>query len=329
MPVILLTDPIDPDQARRLAQSAEIRLLGEAGVGSLAQEMTTADIVIVRRNILAEEVRNAKRLRALVRHGVGLDFIPVETASSEGIAVTNTPGCNDQSVAEHVFGMVLGLSRDIAFNDSEIRAGAWGALRATAPTRRELHGSNLGLIGFGSIGKAVAEIGHFGFGMSIMATRRSTSDGPDWVRFCSLEDVLRNAYILVVACPLTPKTDGLISRSSLDIMRPDSILVNIARGPVIDETALADALRNGQIGGACLDVFATQPLPAASPLRSTPRTVLSPHVAGVTRDSMLRMSQTAANDSLLILNGQQPRNLCNSAAWSTISARWSSLSAAD
>jgi len=329
LPVILLTDPINPDQAQRLAQSAEVRLLGEPGVGSLSDELTAADIVIVRRNIPAEDVRKAKRLRALVRHGVGLDFIPVETASSEGIAVTNTPGCNEHSVAEHVFGMVLGLMRDIAVNDREIRASAWGTLRAAAPTRRELRGSNLGLIGFGSIGKAVAEIGHFGFGMTIMATRRSTSPGPDWVWFRPLDDVLRNADILVVACPLTPETDGLISRHSLQNMRPDSILVNIARGPVVDETALADALQNSKIGGACFDVFATQPLPASSPLRSTPRTLLSPHVAGVTRDSMIRMSQTAANDCLLMLNGQRLRNLCNSAAWSTISARWLSLSAAD
>jgi len=329
LPVILLTDPIDPDQARRLAQSAEIRLLGEAGVGSLSQELTTADIVIVRRSIPAEDVRNAKRLRALIRHGVGLDFIPVETASSEAIAITNTPGCNDQSVAEHVFGMVLGIRREIVVNDKEIRGGAWGELRAAAPKRRELRGSILGLVGFGSIGKAVGEIGHFGFGMTIMATRRATSHGPDWVQFCPLDEVLRNADILVVACPLTPETDGLISRNSLSIMRPDSILVNIARGPVIDETALADALRNGMIGGACLDVFASQPLPASSPLRSAPRTLLSPHVAGVTRDSMRRMSRTAVDDSLLILAGQQPRHLCNSSSWPIISARWSSLTAAD
>jgi len=324
MPVILLTDPIDPTQASRLEESAEVRLLGKKGVGSLSEEMARADIVIVRRNIPAEDVRGAKRLRALIRHGVGLDFIPLETASAEGIAVTNTPGCNDQSVAEHVFGMVLSLQRNIALNDREVRAGAWGTCRSNAPEHRELQGTTLGLVGFGSIGRSVARIGHFGFDMTVVATKRSHSGGPDWVNFCPLEEVLSTADVLVVACPLTPETEALISQKALSTMRPDSILVNIARGPVVDETALADALRDHVIGGACLDVFTTQPLPPASPLRSAPNTLLSPHVAGVTRDSMRRMSRAAVDDALLILSAEQPKHLCNEQVWPEISARWAS-----
>ncbi|MEC7259013.1 MAG: NAD(P)-dependent oxidoreductase, partial [Pseudomonadota bacterium] len=206
MPVILLTDPIDPTEARRLEPVAQVRLLGAQGVGPLAEEMAQADIVIVRRKIPAEDVVRAKRLRALIRHGVGLDFIPVDTASAEAIAVTNTPGTNDQSVAEHVFGMVFGLRRDILRNDTEVRAGGWDTCRARAPERRDLHGATLGLIGFGSIGRSVARIGHFGFGMTVAATRRAQSEGPDWVRFCPLDEVLSTADILVVACPLTPET---------------------------------------------------------------------------------------------------------------------------
>ena len=327
MPVILLTDPIDPDQSRRLAEGAEIRLLGADGVGTLSEEMTGADIVIVRRRIPSAHVRRASRLRALVRHGVGLDFIPVGTASAEGIAVTNTPGCNEQSVAEHVFGMVLALRRDIALNDQAIRSGAWDTRRADALRRRDLHGATLGLIGFGNIGLAVARIARFGFDMNVIAARRSAAEEPYWVRFRPLEAVLSAADVLVIACPLTPDTEGLISRQALARMRPDSILVNIARGPVVDEDALSDALRDGVIGGACLDVFANQPLPAASPLRTAPNTLLSPHVAGVTQDSMARMSRVAADDCELILAGERPRHLCNAQAWPDISARWAALKA--
>ncbi|WP_171054168.1 NAD(P)-dependent oxidoreductase [Arenibacterium halophilum] len=322
MPVILLTDPIDPTEARRLEAVAQVRLLGAEGVGPLAEEMSMADIVIVRRKIPAEDVVGANRLRALIRHGVGLDFIPVETASANGIAVTNTPGTNEQSVAEQVFGMVLGLRRDILRNDTQVRAGAWDGCRARALDRRDLHGATLGLIGFGSIGRAVARIAHFGFGMTVVATKRSQSDGPEWVRLCPLDDVLSTADILVLACPLTPETRSLISREALAKMQPDSILVNIARGPVVDEAALADALRDGVIGGACLDVFTTQPLPPESPLRSAPNTVLSPHVAGVTADSMRRMSQVAVDDALRILSAEQPRHLCNAQAWPEIAKRW-------
>lgn len=325
MPVILLTDAIDPDQSARLAAHAEIRCLGDTGIGTLSEEMTEANIVIVRRNIPAGDIQAARRLRALVRHGAGLDFIPVDTASACGIAVTNTPGCNDRSVAEHVFGMVLALRRDIARNDCGIRAGSWNELRAIAPGTRELQGATLGIVGFGKIGMAVAGIGRFGFGMTVMATHRSSSPALDWVHFCPLDAVLRSADIIVLACPLTPETKSMISRQALDRMRPDALLVNVARGAVVDEEALADALHSGVIGGACLDVFGSQPLPAVSPLRSAPNLLLTPHVAGVTRDSMARMSQAAADDSLLILAGQQPRHLCNAAAWPAIAERWSAL----
>ncbi|MEC7256968.1 MAG: NAD(P)-dependent oxidoreductase, partial [Pseudomonadota bacterium] len=123
------------------------------------------------------------------------------------------------------------------------------------------------------------------------------------------------------------ETRSLISREALAKMQPDSILVNIARGPVVDEAALAEALRDGVIGGACLDVFTSQPLPPESPLRRAPNTVLSPHVAGVTADSMRRMSQAAVDDALRILSAEQPRHLCNAQAWPEIAKRWASYAA--
>ncbi|GMG84274.1 NAD(P)-dependent oxidoreductase [Paralimibaculum aggregatum] len=319
-PVVLLTDPIDPGETERLRRAADVRLLTDGG--ALAREMAAADIVVVRRSIPEAAIAAAPRLRALIRHGAGLDFIPVEAASAAGIAVVNTPDTNAVSVAEHVFGMILALRRAIAANDRGIREGEWQGLRAGALRSREISGSTLGLVGFGSIGQAVGRIAAEGFGMTVLAARRRAAGGPDWVRFLSLDEMIPAADILVLACPLTPETAGLLSAERIGAMRPGSLLVNIARGPVADETALAAALAEGRIGGAALDVFAAQPLRESSPLREAPNTLLSPHVAGLTVESMRRMSAAAVEDALRVLDGQRPRHLVNDRAWPEIAERW-------
>lgn len=323
MPVVLLTDPIAPAALAELEKAAEVRLLGETQVGSLEKEMMTANVVIVRRSIPADILRETKALRALVRHGVGLDFIPVEAASDAHIAVTNTPNTNAQSVAEYVFGLLLGLQRRISQNNQLIRTGKWHELRFEAPTLNEIANKTLGIIGFGSIGAAVARIGHFGFGANVLATRRNLRAGPDWVEFSSIEDVASRADILVIACPLTPSTQGMVDARFISSMRKNAILINVARGAIVDETALATALQSQQIAGAALDVFSRQPLPEDSPLRNAPNLVLSPHIAGVTHESMLRMSNVAVSDTLLILNGERPENLVNDQAWPKIVEKWS------
>ncbi len=322
-PIVLLTDPIDPGETERLCQTANVRLLADGQ--PLDREMEEADVVIVRRKIPEAAINSATRLRALVRHGAGLDFIPVEHASAAGVAVTNTPDTNAVSVAEHAFGMILSLLRRIAENDRGIRAGAWHDLRAQAPNSRELTGRTLGLVGFGSIGEAIGRIGAHGFGMQVLASRRRTGVGPDWVRFLPLDELIPAADVLVLACPLTSETKGLISASRIAAMRPEAILVNIARGPVVDEGALAAALTDGRIGGAALDVFESQPLPDASPLRQAPNTILSPHVAGVTAESMRRMSIAAVDDTLSILRGERPRHLVNDTAWPCILDNWQAI----
>lgn len=322
MPVVLLTDSIAPAALAELEKMAEVRLLGEAQVGSLEKEMLAANVVIVRRPIPADILRETKGLRALVRHGVGLDFIPVEAASAANIAVTNTPNTNAQSVAEYVFGLLLGLQRRIAQNNQLIRTGEWHKLRSEAPELNEISNKTLGIIGFGSIGAAVARIGHFGFGARILAARRNLLVGPDWVEFANITDVASRADILVIACPLTPSTQGMINARFISSMRKNAILINVARGAIIDETALVTALQSQQIAGAALDVFSFQPLPENSPLRSCPNIVLSPHIAGVTRQSMLRMSNAAVSDTLRVLHGKRPKNLINVQAWPNIVEQW-------
>lgn len=323
MPVVLLTDPIDQAETARLQQVAEVRLLGEAQAGPLEDEIIEANAVIVRRPIPSALLPAATSLRALIRHGVGLDFIPVEAASAAGIAVTNTPDTNAQSVAEHVFGLILGLHRRIARNDRLIRTGEWHTLRAEAPALHEIAGMTLGVIGFGSIGEAVARIGHFGFGMNVMAARQTPRLGPDWVEFSSIREIASLADVLVIACPLTPSTRGIVDARLISAMRKDAIIINAARGAIIDEMALVTALREQRIAGAALDVFSQQPLPEDSPLRSCANLLLSPHVAGITCESMRRMSEVAVSDTLRALEGKKPKHLVNFSAWPEIAKRWS------
>ncbi|EAU39886.1 putative phosphoglycerate dehydrogenase protein [Fulvimarina pelagi HTCC2506] len=322
---MLLTDPIDACEAARLGENAEVVTFDETGDLTFEEELAEASFVVVRRAIPAGALENAPKLRALVRHGAGLDFIPVQAASRLGIAVTNTPSVNAKSVAEHVFGLIICLARRIVENDAGIRRNEWHALRAAAPGSCEIAGKALGLIGYGGIGQAIAQIGKLGFGMNVLAATRWPREDEDGVSFHPLTDVAAKADILVVACPLSEETRNLVSEEIIAAMPPNAILVNVARGPIVDEAALSAALRAGHIRGAALDVFSDQPLPADSPLRSAPNTLLSPHVAGVTAEAMARMSRTAVDDILTMILGNQPRHLVNRKAWPMIARRWSHL----
>lgn len=325
-PRVLLTDPIDACEAARLGSSAEVVSFDESGAAGFEDEIARASFVVVRRAIPAAALERATRLKALVRHGAGLDFIPVDVASRLGIAVTNTPSVNAQSVAEHVFGLVIALARRIAENDAGIRTGKWHGLRAAAPSSSEISGKTLGLVGFGDIGKAIAQIARFGFDMNVLAVTRRPRIDEDGISFRSLAEVAATADVLLVACPLNEDTRNLVSDKIIASMPPHAMLVNVARGPIVDEAALVSALRAGKLRGAALDVFSDQPLPADSPLRSTPNTLLSPHVAGVTAEAMARMSRTAVDDILEMIEGREPRHLVNREAWPMIARRWSELS---
>ncbi|WP_119461242.1 NAD(P)-dependent oxidoreductase [Rhodospirillaceae bacterium SYSU D60014] len=321
MPTILLTDPIDPGETDRLFKAGAIRRLSGDTAAELEDAVRAADVVIVRRQLPSGILASCPRLLGLVRHGVGLDFIPVDEASALGIAVTNTPDVNALSVAEHAVGLMLAAWRGIARSDREVRAGNWSAMRALAPLNRELSGSQLGIVGFGAIGQEVARICHFGFGMTITVARRSRSQDLDWVAFRSLEEVIRTSDVLVVACPLTEETTGLIDGRLIAMMRDGVLIVNVARGAIIDEASLSEAVARKRIMAA-LDVFAKQPLPPNDPLTELEGIVLSPHVAGITRESMARMSRTAVDDTLRILRGERPRHLVNAHAWHQIRERW-------
>jgi D-3-phosphoglycerate dehydrogenase len=278
---------------------------------TLTAEARDADIVIVRAPLPPELFAGAAHLRAAIRHGAGLDMIPVEAATSAGVLVANVPAVNARSVAEHVMFVTLALLRRFRMVDRDLRAKGWLAGRDHANANTELAGKTIGIVGLGAVGQAVGHIAAHGFDLNVVATTRSMRPAPDKVGFLSIDALVEQSDIIVLCCPLTEETRGLISRERISRMKPNALLINVSRGPVVDDEALIEALRKGSIGGAALDVFATQPLPQNHPYFGFDNVIVTPHMAGITEESMMRMGVGAAGEALLVLANKLPLNLRN------------------
>jgi D-3-phosphoglycerate dehydrogenase len=311
VPVIYSTHALHPHAAEMLGAAGELRIASALDAATLAREGSGADIVIVRAPLPAALFEDAPRLRAAIRHGAGLDMIPVEAATAAGVLVANVPAVNARSVAEHVFFVTMALLRRFRMLDRDLRQRGWLAGRAHADLTHELAGRKLGVVGMGAVGNAVTEIARNGFGLHVIANSRNPKSLPDDVRFVTVDELVAEADVVVLSCPLTPETAGLISRERIGRMKPGAILVNVARGAVVDESGLVEALRQGRLGGAALDVFATQPLPADHPFFSFDNVIITPHMAGITEESMMRMGVGAAQEAIRVLSNRLPVNLRN------------------
>jgi D-3-phosphoglycerate dehydrogenase len=208
---------------------------------------------------------------------------------------------------------------------ADLVGAGWDTARGRTDQGTELHGRTLGIVGLGTIGARLSAICGPGLGMRVLGHRRDRTRMPEGVAYAELPDLFAASDFIVLACPLTPETRGLVSDALLARMRPGAWLLNVARGPVVDEAALLRALREGRIGGAALDVFDTQPLAADHPFRALPDVILTPHAAGLTGEAMLTMSTVAAEEVVRILAGQRPRNLINPEAWPAARARRAAL----
>jgi len=310
MAQVFSTHPLHPDVTTRLRAASDYRTASSPSAAAIMTEGTGADVLIVRAPIPPEYFSQAKGLRAAVRHGAGLDMIPVEAATAAGVLVANVPGANAATVAEHAFFAAIALLRQFRRVDRDLRQHGWTAGRAHADHGRELCGRTLGILGYGAIGRALYQIAT-GFGMQVIAHTPRPATLPADIRAVDLDTLAAQSDILVLCCPLTPATRGALSAARIGSMRSGAILINVARGPVIDTPALIDALQSGHLGGAALDVFDTQPLPPDDPLFALDNVILTPHMAGITEDSMLRLGQIATDEVLRILRGDLPVNLCN------------------
>lgn len=241
-------------------------------------------------------------LAVIARVGVGLDSIDMPVASELGIAVTSTRGANEATVADHTVALMLAVLRRIAEHDRNIRNGLWP--RTGQHTPAQLTGLTVGLIGYGAIGQRVAARLH-GFDVEVLV--HDPALGPE--SRPALE-IASACDVVSLHCPLDASTRGMIDAEFLGHMRPSAILVNTARGEVVDEPALIRALREGCIAGAGLDVFETEP-PVGSPLLEMSNVVLSPHVGGVSASSIREMTMRCARSVVQVLNGEEPEGLVN------------------
>jgi D-3-phosphoglycerate dehydrogenase / 2-oxoglutarate reductase len=249
-----------------------------------------------------------KDLKVVGRHGVGYDQIDVEAATARGVQVVYTPGANTQSVAEHVFALMIGLSKHFTRMTAELIAGNYHA--RTSMTGREIAGKTLGIIGFGRIGRRVGEIAHLGFGMKVLYND-IVAPPEDVERRCAarrlgLREVLATSDYVTLHVPLDAGTRGMINRDTLAIMRPDAILINTSRGPVVHEPAVAEALDAGRLWGYGADVYTIEPPPSGHPLIGRPDVLLTPHSAAQTEEALRTMAITIAQEVLAVLCGDVP-----------------------
>ncbi|WP_029008214.1 hydroxyacid dehydrogenase [Azospirillum halopraeferens] len=310
-PTVLLTNPVHPDAVALLEPEAHLVTAPDARPETLRALAAGADGIIVRAKLPDDICDHGPRLRGIVRHGVGLDFIPVAAATAAGIPVANLPGSNTGAVAEYCLTAILHLRRPLYAMDAALRRDGWGPARGLADSLSEIGGSTLGVVGVGTIGRRVARMARDGFGMTVLGASRTPGRMPEGVEEAAIDDLFARSDAVVLSCPLTDETRGLVGERLLGLMKPGAVIVNVSRGPVIDTAALVRALKGGRLGGAALDVYDVQPLPPEDALLDCPNVLLTPHAAGITATSMRNMSLGAAGEMLRMLRGDTPVNLVN------------------
>ncbi|MCV0395710.1 MAG: hydroxyacid dehydrogenase [Rhizobiaceae bacterium] len=326
MPVVYSTHVLHPAASALLEPHATLKVASALDFETLTAESADADIVIVRSNLPEAMFDAARPLRAAIRHGAGLDMVPMEAATAAGVIVANVPGVNARTVAEHVLFAAMALLRNFRVVDRDLRQKGWNPGRAHVVHGHELAGRTVGIVGMGDIGRQVARIARDGFDLEVLAVARPSSRPPEDIAALPLEEVAGRADILVLSCPLTAETRGMVDAALIARMKQSAILINVSRGAVIDDPALIGALREGRIAGAALDVFAEQPLPADHPYLGFDNVLVTPHMAGISEESMMRMGVGAAEETLRVLDGLWPRNWRNPDVEARFTARFGPMS---
>ena len=309
-PTVLLTDAIHPALRPPLDAACHVIVAPDASGATLQQLIAEADGLIVRNKLSDDLFDHAPRLRAVVRHGVGLDLIPVAAATARGIPVANLPGSNTTAVAEYCIAAMLQLRRGLSLLDARMRSDGWATARPLADGGSELRGSVLGIVGVGGVGSRVAAIA-LALGMDVLGLTRRPATLPPGVVAVDKATLFAQADVVVLACPLNDATRGLVDAATIATMKADALLINVARGAVVETAALLAALHHRRLGGAALDVHDRQPLVATDAAFAAPNLLLTPHVAGITSTSLLGMSRGAVETLLAMLRGERPANVVN------------------
>lgn len=320
-PIVLLTNPIGQEGIQILEQVAEVVIAPDVRHETLLDYVRDADALLVRAYLPQNIFEVARRLRGVVRYAVGLDMIPMAAATAKSIPVANVPGVNSDAVAEYCISAMLLLTRRMHRMNHALRTSGWNESRAIADQGAELRGRTVGIVGLGNIGQRLAEICHAGFRMRVLGNQRRLNEMPDFVTGVDIDTLCRESDFIALCCPLTEETRNLISAARIVLMKRGACLVNVARGPVVDEIALADALRNGHLSGAAVDVYHEQPLKRVHPFLSLDNMVLTAHVGGLTQESMRRLSTGSAQEVVRLLRDEKPVNFVNPQVWEKHLAR--------
>jgi len=309
-PRVFATRQLPGGALARLAQHCELAVWEGAGAPpshALVAGARDADglLCLLTDRIDAALLAACSRLRAISSCSVGVDHIDLEATRSRGIPVGHTPGVLVETTADLAFGLLLAAARRIVEADRFVRDGRWSFEHRWDPAAllgRDVHGATLGIVGLGAIGQALARRAS-GFGMRVLGWSR-TPRGVPGVESCSLEALLAQAEFVSVHVALTPETRGLLDARALAALRPGAILINTARGGIVDETALAAALASGRLAAAALDVFAREPLDPVSPLLAAPNLLLTPHIGSASIATRTRMAELAVENLLAGLAGR-------------------------
>ncbi len=302
---VIMTAPRLAPAAARLIEAAGGRLHymapfpSAAEVAAFAAKVQPVAILSRQGPVTAAAMDAAPGLRIVARHGVGVDDVDIAEAQRRGVLVTRAPGSNTQAVAEHAIALLLALAKDLPLLSAEVAGGAW---RKAETKVRDVAGLRLGLVGCGAIGQAVARLAT-AFGMSVAAYDPGLPEEAAIEAAASLHALLARSDVLSLHLPLLPATRRLIGAAELAALPPGAFVLNTARGGLIDEAALLATLEAGHLAGAGLDVFEDEPPPADHPLRRHPRVICTPHVAGVTDNSLVNMGVMAAECIVAVLRG--------------------------
>ena len=272
----------------------------------LIEAVKDVQAILVRvAKLTPDVIRAAKHLKAIGKHGVGYDNIDIPTATACGVVVTNTPLANSTSVAEHALALLLAVARRIGETGRDLALGAMRNQKVYQGL--ELSGKVIGVIGLGSAGLRLARMTGQGLGMRVLGFDPYKAPWPEGIEHCrDLDPLLTQADFISIHVPLTKETTNLIGREALAKMKPTAVLVNTARGGIVDEAAVAEAVKTDRLAGAGLDVVADEPLKPGHPLNGVPNLILTPHVAGVTEEAMMRMARDSAEDIVRVLRGEPP-----------------------
>jgi D-3-phosphoglycerate dehydrogenase len=305
---VLLYEDMHETGKALLKEKAEILFANSLEEASLIKEVKEINGIIIRANgkVSRRLMESAPKLKVVGRHGVGVENVDLEAATEEGIWVVNTPDANDLSVAEHFFGLALILSKMLKKADIALREGRFEARYQYIGN--ELHGKTLGILGFGRIGRAVGRIGRKGFDMKVLyydAVQYEETEKELKARKASLEEVLSQSDYISINLPMLPETKGILGKREFGLMKPSAFIINLARGPIWDEKALHQVLKEKKIAGAGSDVYEVEPAAKGHPLFDLENFVGTPHMAAHTEEALRRMS-LVAEDVIRVLEGKTP-----------------------